>query len=118
MTAEPIAEIAQTRPIAAIKQAVIEHFKMRAVDLTADRRSRAVTRPRQLAMWLAREYTTASFPKIGQHFGRRDHTTVMHAVRKIDELREIDAYLAEHDQSIGDAIDAITRRLGLGDDKH
>jgi chromosomal replication initiator protein len=118
MIDEPITELAQTRPIAAIKQAVSEHFNIRAIDMIAKRRTGRTIRPRHIAMWLAREYTTASLPAIGRHFGVRDHTTVVYAIRKIDELREIDAYLAEHDQFIGDALDAITRRLGLDDGKH
>ena len=61
----------------------------------AARRARQVARPRQVAMYLAKQLTTRSLPEIGRKFGGRDHTTVMHAVRKIDELRREDAGLAE-----------------------
>ena len=59
------------------------------------RRARAVARPRQVAMYLAKQLTTRSLPEIGRKFGGRDHTTVMHAVKRIEELRQMDASLAE-----------------------
>ncbi|MBT6983497.1 MAG: chromosomal replication initiator protein DnaA, partial [Rhodospirillaceae bacterium] len=59
------------------------------------RRARAVARPRQVAMYLAKQLTTRSLPEIGRKFGGRDHTTVMHAVKRIEELRQTDAALAE-----------------------
>jgi len=59
------------------------------------RRSRAVARPRQVAMYLAKQLTPRSLPEIGRKFGGRDHTTVMHAVRKVEELRTADSSFAE-----------------------
>jgi len=59
------------------------------------RRARAVARPRQVAMYLAKQLTARSLPEIGRKFGGRDHTTVMHAVRKVDELRSTDRGFAE-----------------------
>jgi chromosomal replication initiator protein len=59
------------------------------------RRARAVARPRQVAMWLSKQHTTRSLPEIGRKFGGRDHTTVIHAVRKIDELRQADSGMDE-----------------------
>jgi chromosomal replication initiator protein len=59
------------------------------------RRARAVARPRQVAMYLAKQLTPRSLPEIGRKFGNRDHTTVMHAIRRIDELRAVDAVLNE-----------------------
>ncbi len=63
--------------------------------MTSDRRARIVARPRQVAMYLAKQLTTRSLPEIGRKFGGRDHTTVIHAVRKIDELMLTDPALAE-----------------------
>jgi chromosomal replication initiator protein len=59
------------------------------------RRARAVARPRQVAMYLSKHLTSRSLPEIGRKFGGRDHTTVMHAVRKIDELKSTDSSFAE-----------------------
>jgi chromosomal replication initiator protein len=63
--------------------------------MTSSRRARMVARPRQVAMYLAKQLTQRSLPEIGKRFGGRDHTTVMHAVRKIEELTRIDQALAE-----------------------
>jgi chromosomal replication initiator protein len=78
-----------------IQKRVAEHFNVRLGDMHSPRRARAVARPRQVAMYLCKQLTTRSLPEIGRKFGGRDHTTVMHAVRKIDELRCEDAGLAE-----------------------
>ncbi|WP_025897415.1 chromosomal replication initiator protein DnaA [Sneathiella glossodoripedis] len=78
-----------------IQKRVAEHFNIRMSDMHSARRARAVARPRQVAMYLAKQLTSRSLPEIGRKFGGRDHTTVMHAVRKIDELREGDSSLAE-----------------------
>jgi chromosomal replication initiator protein len=59
------------------------------------RRARQIARPRQIAMFLAKNLTSLSYPEIGRNFGNRDHTTIMHAVRKIEELMETDAALAD-----------------------
>ncbi|MDX2104696.1 MAG: chromosomal replication initiator protein DnaA [Alphaproteobacteria bacterium] len=78
-----------------IQRRVCEHFGIRHADMSSARRARAVARPRQVAMYLAKQLTTRSLPEIGRKFGGRDHTTVMHAVRKIEELVASDAALAE-----------------------
>jgi chromosomal replication initiator protein len=78
-----------------IQKRVAEHFNIRISDMHSARRARSVARPRQVAMYLAKQLTTRSLPEIGRKFGGRDHTTVMHAVRKVDELRERDASFAE-----------------------
>ncbi|MBB6093050.1 chromosomal replication initiator protein [Povalibacter uvarum] len=71
-----------------IQKTVAEYYKIRVADLLSKRRSRSIARPRQLAMALAKELTSHSLPEIGDAFGGRDHTTVMHACRVIKELRE------------------------------
>ncbi|NNE36823.1 MAG: chromosomal replication initiator protein DnaA, partial [Gammaproteobacteria bacterium] len=71
-----------------IKKTIAEYYKIRVSDLLSKRRSRSVTRPRQIAMSLAKELTNHSLPEIGDAFGGRDHTTVLHACRKIAELRQ------------------------------
>lgn len=78
-----------------IQKTVAEYYKMRVADLLSKRRSRSIARPRQLAMVLAKELTNHSLPEIGDAFGGRDHTTVMHACRKIAELRESDSRIEE-----------------------
>ncbi len=78
-----------------IQKTVAEYSQIRLSDLLSKRRSRSVARPRQLAMALARELTNQSLPEIGEAFGGRDHTTVMHACRKINELKESDNKTAE-----------------------
>lgn len=78
-----------------IQKRVAEHFNIRLSEMTSPRRARAVARPRQVAMYLAKQLTTRSLPEIGRKFGGRDHTTVMHAVRKIEELKLSDRALAE-----------------------
>jgi len=78
-----------------IQKRVAEHFNIRMSDMHSARRARAVARPRQVAMYLAKQLTSRSLPEIGRKFGGRDHTTVMHAVRKIDELRAADTSLSE-----------------------
>ncbi len=71
-----------------IQKVVAEYYKIRISDLHSKKRTRSITRPRQLAMSLAKELTNQSLPEIGDSFGGRDHTTVLHACRKIEELRE------------------------------
>jgi chromosomal replication initiator protein len=78
-----------------IQRRVAEHFNMKLADMHSERRARAVARPRQVAMYLAKQLTTRSLPEIGRKFGNRDHTTVMHAVRKIEELCTLDAGFSE-----------------------
>jgi chromosomal replication initiator protein len=78
-----------------IQKRVAEHFNMRVADMHSARRARAVARPRQVAMYLSKQLTSRSLPEIGRKFGGRDHTTVMHAVRRIEELKSTDNGFAE-----------------------
>jgi chromosomal replication initiator protein len=81
--------------IAEIQRRVAEHYSMRIGDMGSARRARAVARPRQVAMYLAKQLTGSSLPEIGKKFGNRDHTTVMHACARISELVQSDSALAE-----------------------
>ena len=83
-----------------IQKTVAEYFKIRVADLLSKKRSRSIARPRQLAMALAKELTNHSLPEIGDAFGGRDHTTVMHACRKISELRDADIRVNEDYQNL------------------
>ncbi len=87
-----------------IQKRVAEHYNIRLADMYSARRARAVARPRQVAMYLAKQLTSRSLPEIGRKFGGRDHTTVMHAVRKIDELRQ-------NDNTLSEDIDLLRRML-------
>ncbi|MEQ8284456.1 chromosomal replication initiator protein DnaA [Thalassospira sp.] len=78
-----------------IQKRVAEHFNIKVSDMHSARRARAVARPRQVAMYLSKQLTTHSLPEIGRKYGGRDHTTVMHAVRKIEELHSTDPSLSE-----------------------
>jgi chromosomal replication initiator protein len=78
-----------------IQKKVAEHFSIRLTDMSSARRARAVARPRQVAMYLAKQLTSRSLPEIGRKFGNRDHTTVMHAVSRVTELMERDGTFAE-----------------------
>jgi chromosomal replication initiator protein len=78
-----------------IQKTVAEYYKIRVADLSAQRRSRSVARPRQVAMALAKELTSHSLPEIGQAFGGRDHTTVLHACKKVAALKESDTGVRE-----------------------
>lgn len=78
-----------------IQKTVAEYFKLRVADLLSKRRSRSVARPRQLAMALAKELTSHSLPEIGDAFGGRDHTTVLHGCRRIAALRETESRVEE-----------------------
>ncbi|MCK0168873.1 chromosomal replication initiator protein DnaA [Jannaschia sp. S6380] len=81
-----------------IMKATCEHYALRMSDMTSARRSRTVARPRQMAMWLAKKLTPRSYPEIGRKFGNRDHTTVLYAVRKIEELIAAEPQIAEDAQ--------------------
>ncbi len=87
-----------------IQKLVSQHFELKPLDLVSARRSRAVARPRQIAMYLAKRLTTRSLPEIGRKFGGRDHSTVIHAVRKIEELRD-------QDREIDAAVRTLMREL-------
>lgn len=87
-----------------IQKRVAEHFQIRLSDMSSARRSRTVARPRQIAMYLSKQLTSRSLPEIGRAFGGRDHTTVIHAVRKVEELMKADVAFAED-------VDLLTRML-------
>jgi chromosomal replication initiator protein len=87
-----------------IQKATSEHFGLKQADLISERRNRSIARPRQAAMWLAKQLTTRSLPDIGRRFGGRDHTTVLHAVRRIEALRAEDQVLARD-------LETLTRKL-------
>lgn len=78
-----------------IQRRVAEHYNIKLSEMSSERRARAVARPRQVAMFLSKQLTQRSLPEIGRKFGGRDHTTVMHAVRKIEQLRDSDPGIAE-----------------------
>ena len=78
-----------------IQKTVAEYYKLRVADMVSKRRTRSIARPRQISMALAKELTNHSLPEIGDAFGGRDHTTVMHACRKVAELRENNATINE-----------------------
>ena len=87
-----------------IQKKVAEHFNIRLTDMHSPRRSRSVARPRQIAMYLAKSITSRSLPEIGRKFGGRDHTTVMHAVKKIEELKQ-------EDNNFNDDIELLKRLI-------
>jgi chromosomal replication initiator protein len=87
-----------------IQRAVVEHYQLKMSDMVSTRRARAVARPRQVAMYLAKQLTPRSLPEIGKKFGGRDHTTVMHAVKQVEKL-------SESDRSLADDVAALKRRL-------
>jgi chromosomal replication initiator protein len=76
-----------------IQRKVSDHYRIRQAEMSSARRAREVARPRQVAMYLAKQLTPRSLPEIGRRFGGRDHTTVIHAVRQIEKLRQTDAEL-------------------------
>ncbi len=87
-----------------IQKRVAEHYNIRIGEMHSARRARSVARPRQVAMYLAKQLTARSLPEIGKQFGGRDHTTVMHAVKRIDELRHTDT-------NLGEDVDLLKRML-------
>lgn len=87
-----------------IQKLVSQHFELKPLDLISARRARAVARPRQIAMYLAKRLTTRSLPEIGRKFGGRDHSTVIHAVRKVEQLRDTD-------RDIDNAVRILLREL-------
>ena len=89
-----------------IQRKVSEHYNIRLADLIGPKRVRTLARPRQIAMWLAKNLTNRSLPDIGRRFGGRDHTTVMHGVRKIDELRGTDSQIADDLELLRRALEA------------
>ena len=87
-----------------IQKLVSQHFELKPLDLISARRARVVARPRQIAMYLAKRLTTRSLPEIGRKFGGRDHSTVIHAVRRVEELRDAD-------RDIDAAVRSLMRQL-------
>ena len=87
-----------------IQKLTSDHFGLKQADLLSERRTRSVARPRQVAMWLCKQHTTRSYPDIGRRFGGRDHTTVLHAVKKVEELLLADDQIARD-------VEALTRKL-------
>jgi len=90
--------------VASIQETVVQRFGMTLQELTGDRRSQAVVYPRQIAMYLCRELTDSSLPKIGKQFGGRDHTTVIHATSKI-------AKLIQEDRNVYELVQELTARI-------
>ncbi len=87
-----------------IQRKVCEHYNLRMPDMQSARRSRNIARPRQVAMYMAKQLTSRSLPEIGRKFGGRDHTTVMHAIRKIEQL-------SNDDPSFGDEVALVRRSI-------
>ena len=90
--------------IESIQNTVAAHFNLRLQEMLSPRRSRSLARPRQIAMYLAKQHTTNSLPDIGRKFSNRDHTTVIHAVKKIEEL-------IKNDNEIKQSVIDIKKRL-------
>jgi chromosomal replication initiator protein len=89
-----------------IQRKVSEHYNIRLSDMIGPKRVRAIARPRQMAMYLSKQLTSRSLPEIGRRFGGRDHTTVMHGVKKIEELKGLDNQLAEDLELLRRALEA------------
>ena len=87
-----------------IQKKVAEHYNVKMSDMHSSRRSRNIARPRQIAMFLSKNLTTRSLPEIGRKFGGRDHTTVIHAIKKVNEL-------VKNDSSLAEDIEILTRSL-------
>ncbi len=87
-----------------IQRLVANHYNVSRQDILSSRRTATVVRPRQIAMFLSKALTPRSYPEIGRRFGGRDHTTVLHAVRKIEEM-------AQKDSSLASEIDLLKRML-------
>ncbi len=108
MTQEVLADVLRSTErritIDEIQKKVAEHYNIRVSDMHSARRARAVARPRQVAMYLAKQLTPRSLPEIGRKFGGRDHTTVIHAVKKIEEL-------SAYDNTFREDVDLLRRLL-------
>jgi hypothetical protein len=94
--------------IRAIQSVVCQHYGVSLADLCSSRRDLVIVLPRQVAVWLCRRLTTHSMPAIGHHFGGRDHTTILHAARRVDELRQTDTAV----QTLLDAFIAALSQAG------
>ena len=108
MTQEVLADLLRANDrrvtVEEIQRQVANHFQIRLSEMYSARRSRAIARPRQVAMYLSKQLTPQSLPDIGRKFGGRDHTTVLHAVRKVEELRSLD-------KQFNDDVDLLRRML-------
>ncbi len=102
---DQIRHAARTLSVEDIQKKVAAHFNLRPIDILSPRRARAVARPRQIAMYLCKTLTTCSLPDIGRSFGGRDHTTILHGIRKVEELMQSDV-------SVRDAVETLSRQLG------
>lgn len=106
--------------VLAIQNRVAFSFGLTLPDMKSARRSRLIARPRQVAMYLSKQLTTRSLPEIGRQFGNRDHTTVMHAVRRITGLmiedEELRARVTELYDQLRQAPDAMTRETTMTSD--
>jgi len=89
-----------------IQRAVCDVFKVTLTDMVSKRRARVIARPRQVAMYLCKQMTKRSLPDIGRRFGGRDHTTVMHAVKRIKQLRAEDATFNAQIEAVEDILKA------------
>jgi chromosomal replication initiator protein len=99
LAAMTLRDISQTNDVTRIRiddilKVVGRHYNVARADLLSPRRARSIVRPRQIGMYLAKKLTPRSLPEIGRRFGGRDHSTVLHAVRKIEELLLTDEHLA------------------------
>ncbi len=89
-----------------IMRKTCDYYNVRLSDMISPKRSRNIARPRQMAMYLAKQLTSRSYPEIGKRFGNRDHTTVIHAVRKIEELKLLDTQIAEDAENLRRMLEA------------
>jgi len=89
-----------------IQRKVSDHYNIRLSDLVGPKRLRIYARPRQVAMYLAKQHTNRSLPEIGRRFGKRDHTTVMHGIRRVEELMATDSQIAEDVELLRRALEA------------
>ncbi len=89
-----------------IQRKVAEHYNIRLSDMLGPKRVRSFARPRQVAMYLAKQMTSRSLPEIGRRFGGRDHTTVLHGVKRIEELKTQDGQVAEDLEMLRRALEA------------
>ena len=96
----------QNITIKAIQKAVCDYFQLSPADLKSKKRSRIIAFPRQIGMYLSRRHTGASLPEIGRQFGGKDHSTVIHSYRKIEQLLDTDSALKHH-------LDQLCRSLNL-----
>lgn len=95
-----LGEVSRNLNIDTVQKTVADHFNVRVLDLKSKKRQRALTLPRQIAMFLSRKLTNASFPEIGDQFGGKDHSTVMHAVKKIEKDKTLDLDLKAHIETL------------------